>query len=428
MPAVYPVGSVHLVHKVDLVDDGSVAYLLVRLVARAEDVQQRQPLNLALAIDRSSSMRGPRIAQAIAAASQVVDKLDGRDRLTVISFDASARVVFGPAQVTDEIKPRLVAALRGLRTGVGTNLAAGIKKGAEAIKTGFVRKAISRLVLLTDGQPSVGIVDADKLCGLVEAQYAAGVTTTAMGIGEGFEDELLAEMARRGRGGFHYLAQAENIPAAFGRELAGLFAIAATGAEIKLVPDADITSVELLHRLPSRPVDDGLEVEIGEVAADAPRQVLFRLGRFAPSGGRRLGTLRCTFRNADGTAGDPHIAGVELPALVPRDDHIDITTERIRIEVAAAVDAAWARRASGDSLHALAALAEVRREVEQARDLGDILSGEARALVDDMTAAEDAIAHSAAEREKIRRGLKERSQITLLGRSAVRRLPTRDDD
>ena len=47
-----------------------------------------------------------------------------------------------------------------------------------------------------------------------------------MGIGEGFDDELLGEIARRGRGGFYYLATPEAIPAAFGRELAGVFAIA----------------------------------------------------------------------------------------------------------------------------------------------------------------------------------------------------------
>lgn len=414
-----------LIHTGDLSADGRVAYLLVRVEADIDTKVERNPVNLALVIDRSSSMRGPRIAQAVSAASQVVDKLDGRDRLTVVVFDAGARTVFGPAPVTDDIKPRLLDAISQIKTGVGTNLAAGIKKGADAIKTGYVRGAIARLVLLTDGQPSVGLTDGDRLCNIVEQQFEHGVTTTTMGIGEGFEDELLAEMARRGRGGFHYLAMAENIAAAFGHELAGVFSIAAQKVALKLVPHTDVSSVELLHRLPSRPLDDGLSIEIGEVAAGAPRQALFKLGL---GESKRLGTLTCTYKKPDGTAGDPHIVGLELKDPVPPEDAREVTTERLFIECATAVDVAWARRASGESVHALEALAEVKEDIDRERARDRIREQDAQALFEDMAAAEQAIAKSAAEREKIRRGLKERSQITLLGRSVIRRLPTRDDE
>src|SRR5690606_33563962 len=102
------------------------------------------------------------------------------------------RTVFGPAHLTDEAKRALLTALAEIRTGVGTNLAAGIKKGSEAIRSGFVRGAVSRLVLLTDGQPSVGITDSTRLATLGEKEAARGVTITTMGLGEGFDDELLS--------------------------------------------------------------------------------------------------------------------------------------------------------------------------------------------------------------------------------------------
>ncbi len=296
-------------------DGGATVHLLARLTAEAEPSAERPPVNLALVIDRSSSMRGPRFAQAVRAATQVVDRLDARDRLTILAFDGSVRVVFGPERVTPEAAATLARALAELETGVGTNLAGAIKAGAERIRAGYVRGGLSRLVLLTDGQPSVGITDGEKLCSLVEAEWHTGVTVTAMGIGESFEDELLAEMARRGRGGFHYLATPADIPAAFGRELAGLFAIAATQAELKLVPHEHVTAVDLLHRLPSRPVDDGLVVEVGEVAAGAPRLVLFRVARDPDSESRHLITARLTYRTADGRPGDGSIIGIELPRM-----------------------------------------------------------------------------------------------------------------
>lgn len=411
----------------DVGDEGGTAYLLVRLQASVPSTVERPPVNLALVIDRSSSMRGPRIAHAVEAASQVVQNLDSRDRLSVITFDSSARLVFGPATLTDDAKSTLLRALADIRTGVGTNLAAGIKKGSEAIRSGYVRGAISRLVLLTDGQPSVGTTSPVRLMAMSEKEAARGVTITTMGLGEGFDDELLAELAAHGRGGFHYLANAADIPGAFGRELAGVFAIAATGTELKLRPAEGILSVEVMHRLPSRPMDDGLAVELGEIAADTPRQVLFKMSR-RPDAGKRCGMLMVTFQHADGSAGDGHLLAVELPDESDPEHARAVTLERIRLSVAAAVDTAWARRASGDSVQALAALTQIKGEVKALcqHDLADRRALDS--LLADIAEAETAVAKSSAERERARRSMRERSHITLLGHSTMRRLPPGDED
>jgi Ca-activated chloride channel family protein len=411
----------------DVGDERATVYLLVCLEATSTSAAARPPVNLALVIDRSSSMRGPRITHAIEAATQVVHKLDSRDRLSVITFDASARTVFGPANLDDAAKQVLLNALSDIRTGVGTNLAAGIKKGSEAIRSGFVRGSIARLVLLTDGQPSVGITDSTRLAALGEKEASRGVTITTMGIGEGFDDELLAELAARGRGGFHYLATPADIPGAFGRELAGVFAIAARGTQLRLRPSADILSAEVLHRLPSRPMDDGLLVELGEIAAATPRQVLFKLLR-RPDGNRHCGTLTITYQQTDGTTGDGHLLGIELSESTKVEHRRSITLERVRLAVATAVDVAWARRASGDNMQALAALSAIKEEVVTLRhcDLAD--PGSLDALLADIAEAEEAVAKSSAERERARRSMRERSHITLLGHSTIRRLPPGDDE
>lgn len=412
----------------DVADAGSSVYLLVRMEAAAQPAAERMPVNLALVIDRSSSMRGPRIAHAVAAATQVVQKLDGRDRLSVIAFDAAARTVFGPANLTDVGKQALLAALGEIQTGVGTNLAAGIKKGSEAIRSGFVRGAIARLVLLTDGQPSVGITDSNRLAGIAEKEAGRGVTITTMGLGEGFDDELLAELAARGRGGFHYLATPADIPGAFGRELAGVFAIAASNAELRLRPTMDTLSVEVMHRLPSRALEDGLAVELGELAVGTPRQVLFKMLRRSGAVSRQCGTLTVMFQRPSGEAGDGHLLGIELPTEPAALHTRSITLERARLRVATAVDVAWARRASGDSPQALAALSEIKTEVQAlrgSRKADDEALGELLAEIEE---AENAVAKSSAERERARRTMRERSYITLLGHSTMRRLPGQDDE
>ena len=411
----------------EVTDGGSTVHLLARLEASQAEVSERSPVNLALVIDRSSSMRGPRMAQAIRAASQVVDRLEARDRLTVVVFDAAARVVFGPDGIGPTNRDKLVRTLADLETGVGTNIAAAIKLGAEKIRSGYVRGALSRLVLLTDGQPSVGVTDPERLSAIAAVEGQSGVAITAMGIGEGFEEELLADIARRSGGGFYYLAGPADIPAAFGRELNGLFAIAATNAELKLVPAEPITAVDLLHRLSSRPVDDGLVVEVGQVAAGEPRLVLFRLTRDARAESRHLATLRLSYRTGDGKPGDAAITGVELPRLPLGEAARTVLVERLRLACAAAVDLAWARRAAGDRELAVAGLDDVRRQVAAAQTSGSAGSDHLDAMMRDLNEAENAVRASHAEREKIRRRLKERNQVTLLGHSSLVRFPFEEE-
>ncbi len=408
-------------------EDGNEVYLLVRLHADAATNRSRNPVNLALVIDRSSSMRGPRMTQALRAANLLVDQLGPRDRIAVVTFDANAQLVFGPTTVSDHEKHKLQKVLSSIDTGVGTNIAAGIKYGADALRSGFVRNAVSRVILLTDGQASLGITDPDKLARLVDKQHERGVSFTTMGVGHGFDDELLAELARRGKGGFYYLANAADIPAAFGQELSGVFAITAAQTELKLIPGATIASVELMHRLPSRPLDDGLLVELGEIADQAPRQVLFKLSRVEPTEGTRCGTLAVSFRRPDGSAGDGHVAGIELPQAGDVNAARQVTIERLRLAVAAAVDVAWARRASGDRSFAMSALDEIKDIVIATRDADRADAAALDELLANIDEADRAVAMSDKERESARRSMRQRSHSTLMGQSTIQPLPKRDD-
>ena len=80
-----------------------------------------------------------------------------------------------------------------------------------------------------------------------------------------------------------------------------------------------------------------------------------------------------------------------------------------------------------EAAHALAALGEVRKAVLDAKKGQRADPAELELLLEDMAEAENAVARSAAERERARRTMRERSHITLLGQSTVRRLPTDDE-
>ncbi len=401
---------------------GSVIHLLVRMIAPEQEVGVRRAAHLALVIDRSSSMRGPRIKQAIRAARDLIERLGSRDRLSIVTFDAAPTVVCEPGPVTEERKKEMEQALDSIVTGVGTNLGSALRTGADLIRKSYLRDCVARVILLTDGQASVGVTDRDRLGAMSEAIYKAGVTTTTMGLGQGFDDDLLIDIASKGNGTYYYLAAPSDIPAAFGRELEGVFSISAQDTRIKLIPHPDIESVELQHQLPCEPLPDGLLIRVGDVSCSAPRQVLFHMSISKKSESTTAGKISVTYTDGSGKVSDAHILGIPLPEKTSLEDVRVIVAEDLKLRVANAVDKAWGQRTSGNAGQALLGLREVHRAVEQAREKDRCTPLIAQELLSDLARAEIAINQGAEERERVRRGLREKSQMTQMGHSVLYKL------
>ena len=396
--------------------------LLVRITAPEHELGARRPAHLALVIDRSSSMRGPRLKQAVHAARELIDRLGPKDRLSIVTFDAAPTVVCDPGPVTPERKEEMEQALDSIVTGVGTNLGAALRTGADLIRASYVRECVARVLLLTDGQASVGVTDGERLAAMSEAIYKAGVTTTTMGLGQGFDDDMLIDIATRGQGAYYYLATPGDIPAAFGRELEGVFSISAQDTKIKLIPHQDIEAVELLHKLPCEPLRDGLLIRVGDVSCSAPRQILFRMIIAEDSESRTAGRLSVTYKNARGATADAHILGIPLPDEALIEDVQAIVAEGLKLRVANAVDKAWGQRTSGNSGQALLGLRQVHRAVIKESESNRCPQLVAQELLGDLARAEIAINQGAEERERVRRGLREKSQMTQMGHSVLHQL------
>src|ERR1700677_4098266 len=70
----------------------------------------RAPVNLALVIDRSGSMKGTRIRNAISAAQSAVDRLNDGDVVSVVTFDTQTQVVVPVTTVGPGARERVNAA------------------------------------------------------------------------------------------------------------------------------------------------------------------------------------------------------------------------------------------------------------------------------------------------------------------------------
>ena len=53
-------------------------------------------------------------------------------------------------------------------------------------------------MLLSDGQANEGITDREKLFAIAKEYRSSGVEISAMGVGEGFDEELMEGIAEHG--------------------------------------------------------------------------------------------------------------------------------------------------------------------------------------------------------------------------------------
>lgn len=253
-------------------DGGWLLRALLHVVGEARPEEHRTPLNLSLVLDRSGSMSGEKLEAAKKAAALLVQRLAPNDILSLVSYDDQVATVASPA--SGEKQVHLARQIEAIRAGGTTNLSGGWLQGRRLVAERARKGAVNRILLLTDGLANRGITEPEKLVGLCRNAAAEGITTTTIGFGADYDDELLSAMADGGGGGAYYIEEPDQAPAVFAEEVAGLVSIAAQNVRVMVTTSKAVESCRVLHTYPA--CDDGptLTLELGDLYTRAPRPVL----------------------------------------------------------------------------------------------------------------------------------------------------------
>ena len=110
-------------------EQGLANEIIMRLTVLAPELTQtqrpRMPLNIGLVIDRSGSMSGQKLTDAVAACQRIVGRLTSEDRCTIVTFDDEAQLLADGNYVTDAQRNLISTALGVVRSGGSTNLSGG---------------------------------------------------------------------------------------------------------------------------------------------------------------------------------------------------------------------------------------------------------------------------------------------------------------
>jgi Ca-activated chloride channel family protein len=171
----------------------------------ADETQKaREPKGIVFVIDRSGSMGDGRLELVKQTIIDMIPRLEATDYLSVVSFDNEARVELPYLQLKDVRMADLRKRIGEIQPGGSTNLESGYLLGLRQVEKSAV-KVETTLVLLSDGEANAGSIDPVELGRLAAKATEHLITTSTLGIGEGYDETILNAMSVSG-GGNHFAA------------------------------------------------------------------------------------------------------------------------------------------------------------------------------------------------------------------------------
>ncbi len=226
---------------------GSKAYVRVALTGfeRQADVE-RVSANVAIVLDKSGSMAGEKIQRAREAAILAVQRLAPNDILSIITYSDSVTVLH-PAQRVGNGQ-QAINRIKRIRQGGGTALFAGVAKGAAEVRKFLDAERVNRVILLSDGLANVGPSSPQELGELGSALGSDGISVTTIGLGLGYNEDLMTQLAGYSDGNHAFVQNASDLLRIFTYEFGEVMSVVAQDVEIEIICANGIKPLRLLGR------------------------------------------------------------------------------------------------------------------------------------------------------------------------------------
>jgi Ca-activated chloride channel homolog len=264
-------------------DEPKDAHLVVSLTAPHGDTRTaRPPVCVIPVLDVSGSMEGEKLHYAKQSILKLIDHLAPGDFCGVVVFSTEVETLAPPAELTQERKDALKAALGRLGPRQNTNLGGGLLAGLDHAKvTKLPEGMLVRVILFTDGRANAGPAkSAEELRRLLEANLGTA-TLSAFGYGDDADQELLRELSSIGKGNYAYVRSPEDALTAFARELGGLLSTYAQAIEVRVTPREGAELTEVVSDVDAREESGSAVIRVPDLLTDEVRHLVLGV-RLAP--------------------------------------------------------------------------------------------------------------------------------------------------
>jgi Ca-activated chloride channel family protein len=173
------------------------------------------PINICFVLDKSGSMAGyDRIEGLVAALEKASENIRPSDVVSLVVFESGATVLlpaskFGSGQMFREM-------IKEVNAGGGTSIYDGLEKGLIEVSKYHTDEISSKVILLTDG---FGSKTVEEVTDLAKKFTAKGIEISCVGVGQGYNQALLAQLATTSGGMLHFAGSGTSMYEAFQREM-----------------------------------------------------------------------------------------------------------------------------------------------------------------------------------------------------------------
>jgi Ca-activated chloride channel family protein len=236
------------------------------------------------------------------ALARLVDGLDRRDTVAIVTFGDVGRVLLEPTPASE--RDEILHVIGRLQPGGSTNLEHGLQLGYELARSALTENGIDRVVLASDGVANVGLTDPQDILGSIRRDAEAGIELVSVGVGMGnFNDVLLEQLADQGDGFYAYVNTPAEADRLFSEDLTGTLQTVALDARAQVEFDREAVAAYRLVGYENRAIDDrdftNDSVDAGAIGAGHSVTALYALRLTGDLGHGRLATIRLRWTDPD---------------------------------------------------------------------------------------------------------------------------------
>ncbi len=181
---------------------------------------QPLPVDIVFIIDVSGSMHGRKIKQTQEALETIINQLRPEDRFTMVTFETTVGYWKQQLVPASTFRQQGIVFAQGLQASGGTNFNDGLLAGANILKQDGNPDYVQILVILTDGQPTVGTKTPDAIVeNAGNALARTKISLNCLGFGVDLNFDLLLRLALANRGIARRIYEGEDADA----QLEGFF-------------------------------------------------------------------------------------------------------------------------------------------------------------------------------------------------------------
>ena len=251
--------------------------LMLDLTAPINEASKDRPGQaVQIVLDRSGSMEGGPLESAKESILKLIDRLAPQDSFGLVAFDDTALVIAPIRTMADHNMPALRRAVREMHTGGSTDISAGYLLGLRELnRTPAVGG--STLLLISDGHANAGEQDPKFFADVAATNAQAKVTTSSIGLGNGYDEKILEALAQGGGGAHRFASTIDEAIGAIAAEVEDLLDKAIVNTVLRLTPTVGLTrqpQIEVLQRLPHWKDGDTYVVQLGDLYAGENRRFM----------------------------------------------------------------------------------------------------------------------------------------------------------